>query len=206
MQNQIRSPKPLSSVGSRRVLSVCMGPRHLSFAKSRTVRFRTAFGSVLGAQKRPKTVPKRVPQRVPRPAPFCDRFSTDSRSSETQKSFKNLKKIDDFAKLGVALPSRKNVNFGSIRGLKMCRKSIKTEARKRVKNETLSGHHFCRFRDDFGAQDPPKNRPKTEMKSSETHFLATCRKPALRHPRGRNLDGFGSLRSRFLTISGRFLH
>ena len=67
------------------------------------------------------------------------------------------------------------------------RKSIKTEVRKQMENQTLSGRHLCRFRDDFGVQDLPQNRPKTAKKSSEAHF---GRKPELGRPRGRNLDAW----------------
>ena len=74
------------------------------------------FGSVLGPPNRPKTVPRRSPKRVQRPASFCNRFATDSRSCETQKYFKNIRKIDDFAKLGFAPLSQKNVNFGYFGG------------------------------------------------------------------------------------------
>ena len=75
-------------------------------------RFWSDFGAQDRPQNRPKTVPKRDPKRVQRPASFCNRFSTDSRSSQTRKSFRTLKKIDVFAKLGFAVPTPKNVNFG----------------------------------------------------------------------------------------------
>ena len=67
---------------------------------------------VSGPENRPKTVPKRSPKRMPRPASFWKRFSTDFRSSEPRKSFKNIWKIDDFAKLGFAVPTSKNVDSG----------------------------------------------------------------------------------------------
>ena len=163
-----------------------------AFSKSRRVGFRTTFGSVLGPQKRPKTVPKRGSQRVQRPVPFCNRFLTDSRSSETRKSFKNLRKIDDFAKLGFALPSRKNVNFGSIFGLTSRRNSINTEVRKWMKNQTLYGRHFCQF---WRPRPPPKSS-KNGQKIVRSAFCGHLgRKPELGQSRsGDSHPGLGGLK------------
>ena len=110
--NQIRSPLPLSSVAFRRRALSSISCAERSFFEIPTSPVPDRFGSVLGPQNGPKTDPKRGPKRVLRPASFCNRFSTDSRSSETRKSFKNLRKIDVFAKLGFAVPTPKNVDFG----------------------------------------------------------------------------------------------
>ena len=106
-----------------------------------------------------------------------------------------------------------NVNFGRMFEPKMRRKSIKTEVRKRMKNETLCGRHFCRFRHDFDAQDLPKKRPKTTQKSSGTHVLDTWaenlsldgRGVAICTVLGASGTDFGRFRNDFETILGRFL-
>ena len=99
---------------------------------------------------------------MPKPALFCNRFLTDSRSADPPKTYKNQRKIDDFAKLGCAVPRRKIVVFGHHFGAKTRSKSIKTEVRKRIGNRTLFGSHFCRFWEDFGAPDHLQNRPKNQ--------------------------------------------
>ena len=73
MKDQIRSPKPPRSVGFRWVLVVRMALQNVTFSKSRKIKFRTAFRSVLGAQNRPKTIPKHDPKRLPNPAWFLNR-------------------------------------------------------------------------------------------------------------------------------------
>ena len=81
-----------------------------------------------------------------------------------------------------------------------------------MQNKTLCGRHFCRFRDDFGAQDPPKKRPKTAQKSSGTHFLDTWaenlsldgRGVAIWTVLGASGTDFGRFSDDFGTILGRF--
>ena len=112
MEKQKHKQNLLRPVNSGWVVASPIASATRSFFEIPTSPVPDRFGSVLGPQNRPKTVPKRGPKRVLRPASFCNRFSTDFRSSETRKSFKNLRKIDDFATLGVAVPTPKNVDVG----------------------------------------------------------------------------------------------
>ena len=138
-----------------------------AFPKSRRIRFRTAFGSVLGPQKRPETVPKRAPQRVQRPAPFRNRFSTDSRSSETRKSFKNLRKIDVFAKLGFAVPTPKNVDFGRHFGTRNASKIVQNGCPKTDGKSIAFWTPFLSILERFWR---PRPTPKSSENRPKSHF------------------------------------
>ena len=126
-----------------------------------------SFCSVLGPQNRPKTVPKRGPGRVRRPASFCNRFSMDFRSSETRKSFKNLRKIDVFAKLGFAVPTPKNVDFGRHFGTRNASKIVQNGCPKTDGKSIAFWIPFLSILERFWRPRPPpkssKNRPKSHF-------------------------------------------
>ena len=167
MEKQKHKQNLLGPVNSGWVALPCIASAKRSFFEVPRSPVLDRFGSVLGPQNCPKTVPKRGPKRVLRPASFRNRFLTDSRSSETRKSFKSLWRIDVFAKLGFAVPTPKNVDFGRHFGTRNASKIVQNGCPKTDGKTIAFWIPFLSILERFWRPRPPpkssKNRPKSHF-------------------------------------------
>ena len=129
-----------------------------------------AFVALMAARQSWAFVPSSVrsaPLLVREAGGFEWEDPTESFDQGVENPFKSKWKINNFAKLGFAVQNRKILHFGTHFGPTMRQESIITEVRKRMRSQTLFGSHFCRFGEDFGAQDMP---PKFFLKSKKIIF------------------------------------
>ena len=109
-----------------------------------------------------------------------------------------------------ALRSRveKSSILESILESKTGQKSMKTEVRKRIENRSPSGSDFYRFWEDFGSQEPPRNRPKIVQNrtfgplgpNARTSKASGSQFGRFRHDLGAILDDFGTIFERLWAI------
>ena len=140
---------------------------------------------------------------------FCNCFSTDFRRSEHRKSFKNQRKIYVFAKLGFAVPTPKNVDFGRHFGTRNASKIVQNGCPKTDGKSIAFRTPFFSILDGFGTPRPLQKSRKNRRNSS---LLATCTADLTLERLGnpiwtvRDLPGgrFGCILDGFGTNFGRF--